>query len=149
MGAIRGRFQATGVREALLGLAALSLAACATQPKLGPAPPSEPAPSPPRAPASPEARTYRPPPLRPAPPPAEPETPSERVFPLSALRGWAGEDHATALAALSAAEAELVASTPLASVVGSVTKVPNLGQDVHDLASLQLLARHLVRGAVR
>jgi hypothetical protein len=56
--------------------------------------------------------------------------------------------NATALARLSAAEAELVASAALASRAASVTKVPNLGQDVHDVSSLQLLARHLLPGAV-
>jgi anion-transporting ArsA/GET3 family ATPase len=56
--------------------------------------------------------------------------------------------NATALAALSTAEAELVDRASIASQAGSVTKVPNLGQDVHDLASLQLLARHLLPGAV-
>lgn len=46
---------------------------------------------------SPEARPARPPPER-STPPAEAEPPSGPVFPLTALRGWASEDHATALA---------------------------------------------------
>jgi anion-transporting ArsA/GET3 family ATPase len=56
--------------------------------------------------------------------------------------------NATALSLLGASEADLVASAPLASNAASVTKVPILGQDVHDVSSLQLLARHLVPGAV-
>ena len=63
----------------LLGaaLAVLSLAACAT------APPSYPV-------------RNRPPPFRPEPGPEAP--PAPRILPLSALKGWAAEDHAAALA---------------------------------------------------
>jgi anion-transporting ArsA/GET3 family ATPase len=57
--------------------------------------------------------------------------------------------NAAALAKLSTAESELVDTSPLASRTGSIVKVPNLGRDVHDLASLQLLARHLVPSEVR
>jgi anion-transporting ArsA/GET3 family ATPase len=56
--------------------------------------------------------------------------------------------NATALATLSAAESELVNAAAVASRAHSVTKVPNLGQDVRDVSSLQLLARHLLPGAV-
>jgi anion-transporting ArsA/GET3 family ATPase len=56
--------------------------------------------------------------------------------------------NAVALSLLGASEADLVASAPLASDAASVTKVPILGQDVHDVSSLQQLARHLVPGAV-
>ena len=56
-------------------------------------------------------------------------------------RGWRSPRSA-------ASEAELVGSAPLASKAASVTKVPILGQDVHDVSSLQLLARHLLPGAV-
>jgi membrane-bound lytic murein transglycosylase A len=88
------------VRGRLLGatFAALSLAACASTPPLGPAsaraPHSEqrPEPRPPayRPPATPRSAERR---------PAEPEVPTDRVLPLTALRGWESEDHATALAA--------------------------------------------------
>jgi len=68
------------VQWRLLGaaLAVLSLAACAT------APPSYPV-------------RNRPPPFRPEPGPEAP--PAPRILPLSALKGWAAEDHAAALAA--------------------------------------------------
>jgi anion-transporting ArsA/GET3 family ATPase len=56
--------------------------------------------------------------------------------------------NAVALASLGASEADLVGSASFASNAASVTKVPTLGQDVHDVSSLQLLARHLVPGAV-
>jgi anion-transporting ArsA/GET3 family ATPase len=56
--------------------------------------------------------------------------------------------NAVALASLGSSEAELVGSASLAANAASVTKVPTLGQDVHDVSSLQLLARHLVPGAV-
>jgi anion-transporting ArsA/GET3 family ATPase len=56
--------------------------------------------------------------------------------------------NATALARLSVAEAELVASASLVSRAASLTKVPHLGQDVHDVSSLRLLARHLLPGEV-
>ncbi|MBS0362040.1 MAG: MltA domain-containing protein [Proteobacteria bacterium] len=76
---------------------ALSLAACATQPKLGPAPPGRP---PARAPA-PEPHPSRPSPARP-PAEAEPEAPAGRTLPLTALRGWEAEDHAAAFEAFQA-----------------------------------------------
>ncbi|HEY5272909.1 MAG TPA: ArsA-related P-loop ATPase [Acidimicrobiales bacterium] len=56
--------------------------------------------------------------------------------------------NAVALASLGASEAALVDSASLASKAASLTKVPILDQDVHDVSSLQLLARHLVPGAV-
>jgi membrane-bound lytic murein transglycosylase A len=73
------------------GLAALILAACASAP-----PPEPPRPAPP-------APAYRPSP-RPraaaprAPGPEEPGS-TDRILPLTALRGWEAEDHAAALAA--------------------------------------------------
>jgi membrane-bound lytic murein transglycosylase A len=74
------------------GLSALILAACAG------APPPEP---PPRS--APSAPAYHP---RPAPraaapraPRAEEAGPTDRILPLTALRGWEAEDHAAALAA--------------------------------------------------
>jgi membrane-bound lytic murein transglycosylase A len=79
-----------------LGVAALSLTACATKPPPRPpvrsaphAPPRRPAPSPVPS----EPRASRPPRE------AEPEPRAERVLPLSALKGWEAEDHAAALAA--------------------------------------------------
>ena len=77
------------------GLLALTLAACASTPPSRPPSIQEP-----RAASRPPA--YRPPPrpaeARPA-RPAEPETPTDRILPLTALRGWEAEDHAAALAA--------------------------------------------------
>src|SRR5579859_804437 len=83
------------MRGGVLGasLAALIVTACASTPPLGPAPVREP-----RT----EQRTAsRPPAYRPPPTPrsAEPEVPTDRVLPLTGLRGWEGEDHAAALAA--------------------------------------------------
>jgi membrane-bound lytic murein transglycosylase A len=80
------------VRGRVLGavLAALSLAACASTPPLGPVEPThrQPPRSEPRAPPPrpPEARA------------AESELPTDRIVPLTALRGWETEDHAAALA---------------------------------------------------
>jgi anion-transporting ArsA/GET3 family ATPase len=56
--------------------------------------------------------------------------------------------NAVALASLGASEADLIGSAALASSAASLTKVPTLGQDVHNVSSLQTLARHLVPGAV-
>jgi membrane-bound lytic murein transglycosylase A len=71
------------LRVAGAALAALILSACAT-PKY--APPQQPTPAP-----SPQRPAERP---RPA-----PEPPPERTIPLSALSGWASDDHASAFAA--------------------------------------------------
>jgi len=70
-------------------LVALALAACATTP--APKPHGVPSGAPAQRPTSPRERPHRE-----APPP---EPSAERVAPLSALRGWAAEDHAAALAA--------------------------------------------------
>jgi len=80
-----------GGRVLGVALAALCLAACATA-----RPPPETVEA--KAPLA-----DRPAPIKsPEPKPrraAEPDVPSERILPLTALRGWEGEDHAAALAA--------------------------------------------------
>ena len=64
-------------------LVALTLAACASTAPLAPAPPA-----------------FPPPEVQPTePPPAPPAAPEESAVPLSALRGWASEDHAAAFEA--------------------------------------------------
>lgn len=73
------------LRIAGAALAALTLAACATQ-----APPGPPRPTP------------SPYPTRPAPPAPRPEPPPERTVPLSALPGWAADDHQAAFEAFRA-----------------------------------------------
>ncbi|HEY3950110.1 MltA domain-containing protein [Phenylobacterium sp.] len=91
-----------GFRAAGAALIAVILAACADQPKLGPPPPGR---EPPQRPAAPEARPGRsaaPAKRQSAPAEAEPEAPSGRTLPLTALRGWDAEDHASAFAAFQA-----------------------------------------------
>ncbi|MBS0333510.1 MAG: MltA domain-containing protein [Proteobacteria bacterium] len=78
--------RAIGGGPAALVIALVTLAACASGPKLGPPPPG---PIAPRAPAPDIPRS------RPS-PEAEPEIPAGRTLPLSALRGWEAEDHAAA-----------------------------------------------------
>ena len=94
------------MRGRVLGaaLTALILAACASTPPMGPAPVDQRR----SEPRSEQRPAPRPPAYRPAPRPAEqqhpsrpaePEVPTDRLLPLTALRGWESEDHAAALAA--------------------------------------------------
>lgn len=76
-------------------LTALSLAACASAPEFPTSPTPGRAPMERRGPP-PAPQDYRPP--RPPLPTVEPEAANDRELPLSALRGWAAEDHAAALA---------------------------------------------------
>jgi len=57
-------------------------------------------------------------------------------------------ENALELAALGRAETELVATARLVTQAANVVRVPILGQDIHDVSSLHLLARHLVQRAV-
>jgi len=56
--------------------------------------------------------------------------------------------NALELAALGRAEIELIAAARVATRAANVVKVPNLGQDIHDVSSLLVLTRHLLQRAV-